>query len=496
MRAHPPAWARGLLAALVPLGVLAWGLRGPLGALDQGIWGPEDPWANGDWVGAWWLWWALERQRRGLPGFALLEHPDGWDGLRGVFPNPWDLWLLSHTGPPTALGWNLVQLAHLVLLVLGCGVLARRLGASAWGAAAGASLVAASPVLLHEVAGGRPATLVAWPAAFCLAALVSAGRWRWVGTGVWAAVQGVAYAWQGVTLALAALPLVRSWRQAAAAAALGAALVLPYVVWVAQGDVPTDRPPAGYTALPLAGLVGLGEVPPRFRLHPLLLGAALLGLRANPRLGAAAAVALVVALGPSWSFALGDPLVSGPWAWLAWAVPAARRLHHPVRAALVLLPLLGALVALGLDRVRGGRWLAHGLVVAALANHQAMREATAWARPERPPFADHTLPGQGALVDVLGMPHRGALALQTLHGRPILETAWNRRPDRSPHDQVERLSRGEAPDPQLWSALRAAGFSHVLVFDRFDDPRAPAVRAHVEAALGPPVAEGVYSLGP
>lgn len=83
----------GALWALLPLGVLGWGLRAPLAAVGQGFWGPEDPWANGDLVGAWWLWWAFWRERQGLPAFALLEHPEGWQGVRGVFPNPVDLWL-------------------------------------------------------------------------------------------------------------------------------------------------------------------------------------------------------------------------------------------------------------------------------------------------------------------------------------------------------------------------------------------------------------------
>ncbi|MCB9761871.1 MAG: hypothetical protein H6739_18725 [Alphaproteobacteria bacterium] len=483
--------------ALVPLAVLACGLKGPLMSLGRGLWGPQDPWRNGDFVVGWWWWWAASERWRGIDWLARVDWPEGMTTIAPVIPNPLDMAILGLLGPPTPLAWNLAQGGHLVALVLSAFVLGRAAGAAPWASAAGASLVAASPVLLHEVAGGRPSGLVVWPGLLCLACLQRAG-WRWgVAAGLLAALQGVAYAWHGLALVLIGLPLVRSGRTLGVGVLVGALAVAPYLIWLLDGlaGVPTDLPQAGYTALPLGGLFALKPMPPRFLLHPLLIVASLLALGRGRRWLAAGAIGLTLAVGPAPTWDLGEPLGAGPWAWVAWAFPPAARMHHPIRVTLLALPVLGVAAAVGLDRLRWGRGVAAGLVLAAAANHRAMDQASSYDRPTTPPFADvaAALPlPDGPVIDLLGMPHSTALSLQPYHRRPILEPLWGRRTDRPLQRGAEALSRGESPPPGFWSEAEADGFVGVLVLDRFGDG-APA-RERLDQTLGESAFAGVHVL--
>jgi len=411
--------------------------------------------------------------------------------LAGVIPNPVDMLVLGWIGPPTVLGWNGVQLVHLVCALVATVVLARAAGASWWAAGAATSLLAASPVLLHEVAGGRPSNLIVWPGLLALAALL---KGRGLAAGLLAALQGVAYAWHGLVLLIVGLPLIRSLRTAGVAAVVGGVAVAPYVAWLVGGlgDVPTDTPQVGYTHLPGAGLFGLESVPPRFRVHPLLLGAALLGLGRGRRLALAGALGLALALGPQLEWTLGHAQGTGPFAWLQWALPPVNRMHHPLRAVLLALPLVCAAIAVGLTWIRGGRVLAAALVVAACWVDKPMDEATTYDQPAQPDFSELAAPGEGPVVDLLGMHHRTALALQTVHGRPLLEPLWFQRPGDGVQGGVDRFVRtGQAP-PGLWQALADRGFEQVWLLDRFG--RARDLAPQLEAALGPPVVPGVYAL--
>lgn len=484
-------WLPPLLACLLPVGVLAWGLRRVLPTLGTGLWGPADPFRNGDFNGGWWLWWASDQAVSGEPGWTRLDWPHGVETLAGVIPNPGDMLLLGLTGPPTVLAWNGVQLLHLVAALIATVVLARAAGATWWAGGAAASLLAASPVLLHEVAGGRPSNLIVWPGLLALAALL---RGRGLTVGVLAALQAVAYAWHGLILLVVGLPLIRSWRTAGLAALVGALAVTPYLWWLVDGlgQVPTDTPQVGYTHLPGAGLFGLDSVPPRFRLHPFLLVAALIGLRRGWALALAGGLGLALALGPQLEWTLGHPVGTGPFAWLQWALPPVNRMHHPLRAVLLAAPLLCAATAVGLSHVRHGRVLAVGLVLAAGWFDKPMDEATTYDQPVAPDFADLDAPGDGPVVDLLGMHHRTALALQTVHGRPLLEPLWFQRPGDGIQGGVDRFVRtGRAP-PGLWQALADAGFEQVWCLDRFGG--APDRIAALEDALGPALVPGVYAL--
>ncbi len=469
---------------MLPMGVLAWGLRRVVPTFAEGLWGPEQPFLNGDFNGGWWLWWASAGEGR----FDLLGWPEGVGHLASAIPNPGQMLLLgSLFGEPTALAWNLVQLLHVVLMVVCTFVLARSAGASGMASGIAAALIAASPVLLHEVVGGRPDNLVAWPALLCLACLQRSG-WRWaLAAGALAALQGLAYAWHGLALVLVGLALVRDWKSLWAGVALGALLSTPYLVWLLDGlgQLPADQPQVGYTVLPLSGLWPSATLPDRFQVHPLLVPVALLGLRGGRRWLVAGFVGLCLAVGPQLQWHMGEDLASGPWAWVAWAVPPAARMHHPVREALIALPVLAAGLALGLDRFRWRPILGGLLVLAALWNAGRLDTAAAWLQPTQPPFAEIQV--DGPAVDLLGMHHRTALSLQTLHGQPIYEPLVFRR-----EGPVEALSQGLVPEGDLWESLREQGFEQVLVLDRFGDGE--ATRVIVEDALGPPLREGVYDL--
>ena len=210
-------FSRSLLPYLLPVFVLLWGLRRVLASFGEGIWGPSSPWLNGDFNGSWWLWWASSEFWRGTSWWGAVGWPEGLSSLAPVFPNPGDMFILGAIGPPSALFWNSVQLFHLVALVLATAFLARTAGASRFATVVGASLVAASPVLLHEVAGGRPTNLVVWPGLLALAALI---RGRWLGAGLWGALQGMLYVFHGLVLVLVAIPLVRNRREGVRALAV------------------------------------------------------------------------------------------------------------------------------------------------------------------------------------------------------------------------------------------------------------------------------------
>jgi hypothetical protein len=473
------------------VGVFLFLLSPILPTLGRGLWGPADPWLNGDFNGGWWLWWAASEGLGGTSWTAALAYPDGAVSLARVIPNPVDMMILGLTGPPTPLKWNGVQLLHMIGTLWAGVSLARAAGASRWAASVAMCLVAASPVMLHEVAGGRPSTLIVWPGLLALVALL---KERPKASGLWAALQAVLYLWHGVALLLVGLVLVKDWKVARKAALWGAAAIFPYLLWLLWGNsgLPNQAPPDGFTQLPMAGLWGMGAVPERFRLHVLLLPLSLLALKGHRRWLIAGLWGLALALGPWPTWSLGESVGAGPLAWLAWALPPLERLHHPVRITLIALPVLGVAAALGLDSFSKGRWVGASVVVLVLWNPGAVRRATTYDQSATIPFSDVVIPGEGPVVDVLGLTGRSALSLQTQHRRPIAEPLLFRRQSDSVGMDLQALSLGQTPSPALWARLRQQGFAHVLVFDRTGD--STAVREVVRAALGAPVAPGVFAL--
>jgi len=506
-------------AAAVVLALLA----RPIARFGTDLWGPEHPWLHRDFLGAFWLFWAS-----GHPGdeLALQSWPDGALPIQHHIPNPFDAWLLGPlvAGAPFPLWWNLLQLGHHLGNVLAATWLARAAGARPSSALAAGALVAACPLMLHEVAGGRTLSGVVWPGLLTLGLALrgadrarqgrpQVARWLGLAAGLLIGLQGLCYVYTGLLVGLLALILAPSW-------GLLAALVpmVPYVAWLLPawtGQV-AQPPPAGFTALPLAGLVGLAEVPERLRMHrALLLGlpALLVGLPAlsrpagggqggqSARLLAAILLTTLVALGPTPSWAPGTAVLPTPLTVLDALVPVLARQHHPVRAALVLAPLLALALSRLLDRLplAAGRAACLAVLALALPLRHEVELAVPWGRPlEAPPgleaarwLASH--PG-GAIVDLSGN-GGAALGLQPIHGRAMLEGLRKETPRGDRRAGALRAGcdawlRGERAPPGLVEELRQAGFTEVLVVDR----EAPVDTRGLEADLGAPEAPGLWAL--
>ncbi|NOY24503.1 MAG: hypothetical protein GXP62_01385, partial [Oligoflexia bacterium] len=356
------------------------------------------------------------------------------------------------------------------------------------------------PVMLHEIAGGRTLSGAVWPGLLALG-LLAQGRIQSVLGGLLIGLQGLFYVYTGLLFGLVALILCPAWGLLAAAIPM-----IPYLWWLSPvwSDAQTRPPDAGFTRLPVAGLLGLARVQERFRLHPaLLIGLpALLAARGRQalRLGAVIALLVLIALGPNPTWDGGGALFTSPMAWAGELFPPLARMHHPIRAALVLVPLLAVGLSRLLDRLPWPAVLATALL--ALPMRHAVELGAPWSAMVEPEgltqarwIADHTDDQHiGAIVDLTGN-QGGALALQPIHQRPMLEGLRKELPDKD--RQVGWLRRGVDPwlsgqrvAPSTLKALRQAGFTHVLVV-----PRGTVVPLDgVEADLGSPVFPGVYTI--
>jgi hypothetical protein len=512
-----------------PLALLLWSVGPAIASLGRGLWGPERPWGNGDFVGNFWCWWReAELRRGGVEWLDATGWPEGGGVLDQLFPNRLDAWLALPWFDLEAwwLVWNGMALSFLILTVLGVVATARLAGASRLAAAAGGLVLAMSPTWLHELGWGRMAGFTLWPGVWALAALAALHlERRWLS---WAApllagglvvLQTVAYPFHGLVaglacsgvLAMQPVPWRRRARQGLLFLGAGALLGLPWLLSQA-GDFSAlagSAPPAGYTSLPLAGLLGLPVVPERFRLLPLALPLTLLALgsrRARPwALGGL--LALGLSLGPRLFWAPEDPGIPSPVAALMGLSSWLSRMHHPVRAAPLGLAAAAVAVALLLDPARRHlRWLRAvglaGLLIAALLTRDDLARVTTWDQAVQPPgvAAARWLAqeGDGPVVDLLSGRHMAGVALQPWHRRPLLETVQGFAPASgggwSPAQQAaaaltQALARGEGdPDPEL-AAFRSLDLHAVLVVDRrAQDPGAPdpaLALGSLEALLGP-----------
>ncbi len=514
-----------------PVTALLWALRGPLASLGQGLWGPEQPWGNGDFVGNFWCWWReAELQATGVEWLEATGWPGGGGVLDQLFPNRIDAWLAL---PWFQLDswwrvWNTMGLALPILAILATVLAARLAGASRMAAASAGLVLAMSPTLLHELGWGRMAGMMICPGVLALAAVAAALRAPrirspaalLVAAGLLLVLQAVAYPFHGLAAGLAcAVALLASplpWRRrglwlAVLAATIGLA-GLPWLVSQASdfSALAGAPPPAGYTSMPAAGLLGLGTVPERFRLLPLALPLSLLALgsvRARPWALAGLAV-LALAMGPRLAWVLGGPSLTSPMAALMAASSWFARMHHPVRAAPMGLAALGVAVALLLDPTHTRlRWLRvaglASLWLGAFAVSADLARVTTWNRPTEPPGVDAArwlaAEGDGPVADVLSGQHMAGVALQPWHRRPLLETVQGYGPASggawSPEQQaaavqLQALARGDLPGSGTLASLEALGAQALLVVDRqghwdqAPDPQ-PALAA-LTTALGPP----------
>ncbi len=478
-----------LFAILVALGLL-WR---PIQIMNESLWGPADPWSNGDFLGAHWLFWASVQP--GNP-IALLNYPWGEESILANFPNPFDAWIL---GPIVAqmsfpLWFNIMMLGHHLLNVAATVVFARSVNVRPIHAIAAGALVAATPVMLHEHTLGHTLTAAVWPGLFGLAAL-HRGR-HWV-AGLLIAMQGYCYVYTGLAMGLIALAL-----RARLGLTLAVVLMLPYVAYLAPTleAATAVPPPDGFTALPIDGLVWQAQQP-QVRLHPLLLLGLLapwIGSRTTRktriRLTISALLLLVIALGPIWIFQRGQaPIMASPIQSF-FHIPGVNRMHHPIRMAMLATPILAVSLALLLQRRRAIWPLL--IVILVIPTWKTIDNTVAWPERATPPGAEAAewLAEYATGVVDIGSHSMEALALQTIHRKPILAGFHPRnrpRPgvDDSVFKAVDEWSRG-TPMPTLPSTLKRLGYSHVIVIDRGRPLNADAVRAQ----LGPPVAPNIYAL--
>ncbi len=477
-------------AILVATGAAVLLLLGPAATVWWTSWGPDRPWEHRDLLGALWLWFA-EGNGGAETWLARQNWPEGAQGLASHIPNPFDAMvlgpLLARAEGDVRVWWGVTQMAHHLGNVAATVVLARALRCSHRSAAWAGVWVAATPVMLHEVAGGRGLSGVVWPGLLSLAMLM---RGNALLAGVLTGVQGLCYLYTGALVGVLALVLRPSL-----GFVLGSAFVMgPYLASLVPllTGIGSHRPPADYTSLPLAGVWGDTSVPARFRSHP-LLWMGLLAAVGRWRWWAVVMVPLVVALGPTPGAKSDVAVVASPLAWLMVLVPGLGRMHHPIRAMLVAVPLL----AVALMR----RWPRFGVGLLGVGlwwGGNAMPDAAAWgeARPRAGVaqavwLRDHA---SGAIVDLTGAGD-AALGLQPLHQRPMLEGL--RKPMGAGRAAVLRRGADGWLDgraqPGLAAQLAAAGFSHVLVVGR-REPISPATYAVLAQDLGPPVYPGVYAV--
>ena len=514
-----------------PLGVLLWALREPLASLGRGLWGPEQPWGNGDFVGNFWCWWReAELWTSGVEWLDATGWPGGGGVLDQLFPNRIDAWLAL---PFFELDgwwqvWNTMGLVFLILAVLSTVLAARLAGASRWAAATAGVVLAMSPTLMHELGWGRMAGFMLWPGILALAAVAGAlrtprSRTPWpalVLAGALLVLQAVAYPFHGLAAGIACgavivgapLPWSRRAVLLGVLTATGALLALPWLATQA-GDFSAMAgapPPAGYTSMPGAGLLGSTSVPERFRLLPLALPiaiAALFSRRARPW-AIGGLVVLGLSMGPRLLWALGGASLPSPTAGLMAVSSWLARMHHPVRAAPLGLAAAAVAIALLLDPARERlRWLRvaglAALWVAALLNQGEVTMVTTSGRPSEPPGVAAArwlhLQGDGPVADVLSGQHMAGIALQPWHRRPLLESvqgysaasggSWSAE-QRTAAGLVGSMADGDTPSQADIQALEALGVTALLVVDRTEAmPSAPDVLPALTAiatALGPP----------
>lgn len=510
--------------------------------------------------GTWWFQGELLAGR--LPTQTAITHLPGGGALWHADPVG-ALLSLPLAGLAPALRWNLLLTAQ----VLGAGLagfgLGRALG-GAWGGLAAGLICGASPYAVSLLYSGISEYLgLAWPVLFVWAlhrALHGPGRVWVAGLALAAcALQAFYYGAFACLLALCAVP-GPGWRArlrpALGVIALGLALSagpLALAVWTLRSPdaafTPEQAPGWTYATLPVTDLSSwlrwgdwyypntpaLGN--PGI-LHVNAVGWAVLALAAlgaagggaGRALGLCAALYGLFALGPALSWN-GQPVeVAGtpvplPLA-LAYLVPGSPwgMVHHPYRMVALLTPLLGALAALGVGRLRPPlRVLALGAVL-----FEALGLSPApWPVPVSPLRPDPiyaALPGPGAVLDWppdMSTANRRYLLEQLHHGRGVatgvtiflhervrqdplghallraLEDPTRRARDRD----VPARGRVVLPPRPGPGALGGLGFSWLVLHDEELSPRELSrAQALLTRALGPPVVEvegdGAWGLEP
>ena len=186
---------------------------------------------------------------------------------------------------------------------------------------------------------------------------------------------------------------------------------------------------------------------------------------------------------------------------MTW-VPGLGRMHHPVRAALVLTPLLAVVWAVALThmKVQRSNLVSMAIVLLCLIRRADMQTAAAWNVSVVPEGHESALwlaaQEEGAVVDLTGG-GGAALGLQPIHQKPMLEgLRVRRRPSgqKTPllRERVDGWLQGER-QRDLPADLVKDGFRYVLVVDRGEANLAES-HAALHADLGAQVYPGIYDL--
>lgn len=464
------------------------------------------------------------------PGWAdLLSAPHGqrfWpvDPILQLLAVP----LVSLTGE--AVAWALILAGLAWLAGVGGWFLARTAGAGPWSALAGGALLQLSPFWLRNAADGVTETLATGPlalaAAFALLVARGEGRRAWRGFGLSVVLlTGLSpyYALYGALGLALSLPLWprHAWRRGAAllglAAGVGLVFLLP-MAWAEAG--PGGRLSAawegGYRLLPeplvrisptrelipvSVARLGGGEPGGVALWHRTLVQwpggigvlAALLAGLSLPRWRRAAGLGLgLLLLGPGWSV-LGRWLtgmdLTSPLQWLLLQLPVTRVLGNDER--MVVLPLVCAALLVGpLAR----RWRGWAPTLAILALAAGMLEVPPLRLPVVPMTAPTSLweaiegptitwPSGDPPLWNPGQPPKLGLWLAAQHGGPqAYDYGRGAFPTDAPLQvrlsQVAGVPLGRraaelglrTDDEVLWSELREAGFTRVLVLTRGLEP--------------------------
>jgi hypothetical protein len=439
------------------------------------VWGPEDPWANNDWVGNLWMWWRTAQARQGQEWNKWIAWPAGGGDLNAVFPNRVDAWFAMPFADISALAswWNHQALLHIVCTAIALALLLRAAGVSRCTTAFVGAVALTAPIWLHELAGGRMATFVFWPGLLALAIATAIPRLRGtrlqltkfrvllpVTAGALTGLQFLAYPFHGAVTALLVAGVIATdprsrWERAKNTVLAGAAcmvLCLPsLLLWTAtfqSGEV--LAPPAGHTVLSLQGALGFGALPERLRLFPgLVLAIAAAATHGPSRRWALAALGVfVITLGPEIYWSPGHSSgIAAPMRAFAALMPPLERMHHPIREAPYLLATGAVALGLALDRFAqrfSSKW-GQGICIACLPWLVAISpldKTIAWEGapvPEGVHGARFLSAGTGPVAHVTTRDHAG-LPYQLWHRRPVLATTQGYAP---PPDRPESPARAD-----------------------------------------------------
>gem|GEM_PF-3110226 len=505
---------------IAPWLAILWMMREALTTRTTHLWGPEDPWANNDWVGNLWMWWRTAEAGKGVEWNSQIVWPTGGGDLNAVFPNRVDAWIAAPWADVEQLArwWNGQALLHIGLTALSIALILRLSGRSRLATVLAATYALSSPIWLHELAGGRMATFVVWPGLLSLAVVIAettSQKTRLAASavgGALCALQFLAYPFYGLCTAMTCtavvltrkVPVRERLMHVLVMGVVCAVICLPTLLTWTQAFESTDSmpPPAGYTSLSIQGALGFSDLPGRFQVAPGFLLLVLAGLLLPSARIWVVITALVTgfALGPSvlWAPGISSGL-HGPMHILNEASDTLRRMHHPIRLMPFALATGAVAIAHLIDRARKqmpSRWatLIGFFPLIVLTASPTLKDGISWEGapiPEGAEGARFVANRAGPVAHITPREH-GGLAHQLWHRRPVLASTQGFAfpPDKQPSDKQRALTRsvlsiraGTAISASI-ATLQAAGVKTLLLTANAS-PEGQAFLAERRASLLP-----------